>query len=86
MFTVTDLYLASFLLTRGHAVRVVKVPGGLPGQTHCQFLFPLAAEPDAELFANGQAVSAAGLADAHRRLKVLMARAPMTTQPTGAQR
>lgn len=85
MFTVTDLYLASFLLTRGHAVRVVKVPGGLPGQTHCEFLFSPAAEPDAELFANGQAVSAAGLADAHRRLKTLMARAPMT-QPTGSGR
>jgi hypothetical protein len=85
MFTVTDLYLAAFLLTRDHAVRVVKRRGALPGHTHCQFLFPLTAEPDAELFANGQAVSAAGLADAHRRLKTLIARAPLSTQTTEAR-
>jgi hypothetical protein len=79
MFTVTDMYLASFLMARGHAVRVIKSPGALPGQTRCQFVFPPAAEPEAWTFENDQPISVAGYVDALKRLKALMARAPLTT-------
>lgn len=84
MFTVNDMYLAAFLMARGHAVHVVRAPGGVSG-TRCQFRFPLTAEPDVAGF-DDQAISAAGFADSLKRLKSLMARAPLTTQPTGSAR
>jgi hypothetical protein len=85
MVTVTDMYLAAFLMARGRGVRLVQLPGSVTG-SRCHFLFPPTAKPDVEAFENGQAVSAAGFADAHRRLKFLMARAPLSMQPTGAGR
>lgn len=80
-FTVTDLYLASFLMARGHTVRVVKLPGSVAlGQpSRCQFLFSPAAEDDARAFDGGAAISAPMFADALKRLKGLVYRAPLAT-------
>jgi hypothetical protein len=83
-FTTTDLYLAAFLMARGHAVRVVKLSGGATG-ARCQFVFPPTAEPDAAAFESGQAISAAGFADALKRLKGLIARTPFAL-PTEVHR
>jgi hypothetical protein len=85
MFTVTDQYLAAFLIARGHTVTVRKLPGGLSTGTRCQFLFPQTAEPDAGTFESAQAISAAGFADALKRLKAIMARAPLAMPPTEAR-
>jgi hypothetical protein len=80
-FTTTDLYLAAFLMARGHTVAVRKLPGGLSTGTRCQFVFPPTAANDADTFESGQAISAAGFADALKRLKAIMARAPLAMPP-----
>jgi hypothetical protein len=82
MFTTVDLYQAAFLMARGHAVSVRK----LPSYPHrCEFLFPLAAEADARAFEAGQAISAPVFADALKRLKGLVSRTPILT-PTESGR
>jgi hypothetical protein len=85
MFTTENLYLAAFLMTRGHTVHVVKLPGGVSSSTHCQFRFDAMAESDARSFESGPAVSAPIYADQLKRLKGLISRAPLTTQPMGAR-
>ena len=84
MFTTTDLYRAAFLMARGHTVTVHKLLGGMGPR--CQFIFPPTAADDAMTFDSGQAISAAVFADALKRLKALIARAPQAVEPTGAQR
>ena len=81
-----DLYLAGFLMASGHAIRVVKLV--LPtGRVACEFHFPLGAESDVQAFEAGQAISAPVLTDAIKRLKLLIAKTPLSlTQPTGAGR
>jgi hypothetical protein len=83
MFTTTDLYQAAFLMARGHAVSVRRLP---LDPRRCEFAFPAGAEPDARLFENGHAISAPVFADALKRLKGLVSRAPLSAQPTGAGR
>lgn len=72
MYTVTNLYLASYLMARGHAIRVVKL-----SPSRCEFIFPPAAATDAGSYDEGAAISAPLYADALRRLKGLVSRAPM---------
>jgi hypothetical protein len=70
-YIVSNLYLASYLMARGHAVRVVKL-----SPSRCEFIFPPAAEDDAGAYDEDAAISAPLYADALRRLKGLVARAP----------
>ena len=83
MFTTTDLYRAAFLMARGHTVSVHKFLGGTGPR--CQFTFPPTAADDAMTFDSGQAISAAVFADGIKRLKTLIARAPLTALPEAAR-
>jgi hypothetical protein len=80
-----DMYLAGFLMARGHAIRLVKLV--LPsGRVACEFHFPPDAEFDVRAFEAGQAISAPVLTDAIKRLKLLIAKTPLSSQPTEGAR
>jgi len=73
-----DMYLASYLMARGHSIRVVKRV--LPtGRQACEFHFPPEAMTDAREFDAGASISAPVLTDALKRLKILIAKTPLST-------
>lgn len=84
LHTTRDLYEAGYLLAKGHPITVVKFAAG--GRTFCEFEFPPEAATDALAYERGTVLSAAMYADALRRLKGLVARAPLSSQPTEGAR
>jgi hypothetical protein len=64
LFSTNDLYLAAFLVTRGHEASVT------PNGDYCTFNFPPSVEADAQSYSKGRAtVNARHFANTTRQLK-----------------